>query len=133
MQANTCEEMQCYCVCKLNHGPRFPKFDWGAVRAQMLAWPQRLASLVTNQLFEKYEPHNTVSMIDMNTLKQNIGLPTPDSNPQIMFEQIASLENQFKTYRILSKSKILLVLYSCINLHILSMSLVKASLKIQKL
>ena len=37
-------------------------------------------------------------MIDnMNRLKQKIGLPTPDSNPQIMFEQIASLENQFKT------------------------------------
>ena len=36
-------------------------------------------------------------MIDMNRLKQKIGLPTLNSNPQIMFEQIASLENQFKT------------------------------------
>ena len=36
-------------------------------------------------------------MIDMNRLKQKIGLPTPDSNPQIMFEQITSLKNQFKT------------------------------------
>ena len=32
----------------------------------------------------------------MNQLKQNIRLPTPESNPQIMFEQIASLDNQFK-------------------------------------
>ena len=63
----------------------------------MLAWPWGLASTVVNQLFEKYKPHNTVSMIDMNRLKQKIGLPMPDSNPQIMFEQIASLENQFKT------------------------------------
>ena len=30
-------------------------------------------------------------------MKQKIGLPTPQSNPQIMFEQVASLENQFKT------------------------------------
>ena len=36
-------------------------------------------------------------MIDMSRLNLQIGLPTPDSNPQIMFEQIALLENQFKT------------------------------------
>ena len=59
------------------------------MRAQMMTWPQGLASSIINQLFEKYEPHDTVSMIDMNRLKQKIGLPTPDSNPQIMFEQIA--------------------------------------------
>ena len=35
--------------------------------------------------------------IDMNHLKQKIRLPSPESNPQIMFEQIALLENQFKT------------------------------------
>ena len=44
-------------------------------------------------------------MIDMNRLKQKIGLSMPDSNPQIMFEQIASLENQFKT-PMLSSEKI---------------------------
>ena len=48
-------------------------------------------------MLENYECHNTVLMIDINCLKQKIGLPTPESNPQIMFEQIASLENQFKT------------------------------------
>ena len=48
-------------------------------------------------IVQKYEPHDTVLMIDMNQLKQAIGLPTPQSSPQIMFEQIASLENQFKT------------------------------------
>ena len=26
-------------------------------------------------------------------MKQKIGLPTPDSNPQIMFEQIASVQD----------------------------------------
>ena len=41
----------------------------------------------------------------MNRLKQKIGLPTLDSNPQIMFEQIASLENQFKT-TMMSREKI---------------------------
>ena len=57
----------------------------------------RLASSVVNQLVEKYEPHDIVSMIDMNRLKLMIGSPIPESNPQIMFEQIASLENQLKT------------------------------------
>ena len=75
------------------------------MRAQTLAWPCGLASMVVNQLFEKYEPHNTVSMINMNRLKEKIGLPTPDSNHQIMFEQIASLDNQCKT-QILSSEKI---------------------------
>ena len=63
----------------------------------MVAWLQGLASSIMNQLLEKYKPHDTVSMIAMNRLKQKIGLPTPDSNPQIMFKQIESLENQFKT------------------------------------
>ena len=71
--------------------------DLPAMRAPTMAWPQGFTSSVVNQLFEQYEPHDTVSMIDMNRLKQKIGLPTLDSNPQIMFEQIASLENQFKT------------------------------------
>ena len=74
------------------------------MQAQMPAWPWGLASMVVNQLFEKYKPHNTVSMIDMNRLKQKIGLPMPDSNLQIMFEQIASLENQFKTPMMNSKT-----------------------------
>ena len=62
-----------------------------------MVWPQGLTSSVMNQLFQKYKPHDTFSMIDMNHLKQKIGLPTPKSNPQTMFEQIALLENQFKT------------------------------------
>ena len=66
------------------------------MQAQMPVWPQGMASVVVNQLFEKYEPHNTFSMINMNRLKQKIGFPTPDRNPQVMFEQIASLENRFK-------------------------------------
>ena len=43
------------------------------------------------------EPQETVSLIDMNHLKQQIRLKTPESNPQTMIEQIAALENQFKT------------------------------------
>ena len=42
-------------------------------------------------------------MIGMSQLKQEIGLPTLESNPQIMFEQIALLENQFKTMMITSE------------------------------
>ena len=62
-----------------------------------MAWLQGLASSIMNQLFKQYEQIDTVLMIDMNKLKQKIRLPTPQSNPQIMFEQIALLENQFKT------------------------------------
>ena len=49
-----------------------------------------------NQLFERYKLHDTVSMADMNQLKQIIRLPTPQSNLQTMFEQIALVENKLK-------------------------------------
>ena len=45
----------------------------------------------------------------MNWLKQKIGLPTLDSNPQIMFEQIASLENQFKPTMTSSKKIVIAI------------------------
>ena len=48
------------------------------------------------QLFNKFKPQDMVSLIDMNQLKQHIGLQTPESNPQSLFEQMAALENQFK-------------------------------------
>ena len=53
--------------------------------------------MVVKQLFDKFEPQDTMSLINMNHLKQPIGLKTLESNPQTMFEQIAALENQFKT------------------------------------
>ena len=49
------------------------------------------------QLFEKYEPKDKVILIDMNRLKQKIGLTNAQGNPQEMFEQMAAIENQFKT------------------------------------
>ena len=42
-------------------------------------------------------------------MKQKIGLPTPQSNPQIIFEQIALLENQFKT-TMMNSEKIAIVI-----------------------
>ena len=56
------------------------------MRAQTPDWPPRLASMVVKQLFDKFEPQDTMSLIDMNQLKQQIWLQTPDSNPQTMFE-----------------------------------------------
>ena len=67
------------------------------VRAQTPDWPSGLVGMVVKQLFDKFEPQDTMSLIDMNHLKQQIGLKTLESNPQTMFEQIAALENQFKT------------------------------------
>ena len=66
------------------------------MRAQTTNWPSGLASMVVNQLFDKFKPHDMVLLIDMNQLKQCIGLQPPQSNPQTMFDHIASLENQFK-------------------------------------
>ena len=67
------------------------------MRAQTTAWPSGLACNVIKQLFEKYEPKDTVSLIDMNCLKQKIALSNEQGNPQELFEQIAAIKNQFKT------------------------------------
>ena len=67
------------------------------MRAQTTEWPSGLACNVIKQLFEKYEPKDTVSLIDMNRLKQKIGLTNAQGNPQELFEQMAAIENQFKT------------------------------------
>ena len=53
--------------------------------------------MVVKQLLDKFEPQDTMFLIDMNCPKQQIGLQIPETNPQMMFEQIAELENQFKT------------------------------------
>ena len=55
------------------------------MRAQTTEWPSRLACNVIKQLFEKYEPKDTVSLIDMNHLKQKIGLSNAQGNPQELF------------------------------------------------
>ena len=70
------------------------------MRAQTTNWPPELAGMVMKQLFDKFKPHDMVSLIDMNQLKQCNGVQTPQSNPQTMFEQIAALENQFKAHSI---------------------------------
>ena len=46
---------------------------------------------------QKNEPKDTVSLIDMNHLKQKIGLSNAQGNPQEPFEPIAAIENQLKT------------------------------------
>ena len=66
------------------------------MQAQTVDWPSGLASMVMKQLFDKFKPQDMVSLIDMNQLKQCIGLQTLESNPQSLFEQMAALENQFK-------------------------------------
>ena len=52
--------------------------------------------MVVKQLFDKFEPQDTLSFINMNRLEQHIALQTLESNPQCLFEQMAALENQFK-------------------------------------
>ena len=66
------------------------------MRAQTTEWPSGLACNVIKQLFEKYEPKDTVSLLDMNHLKQIIGLTNTQGNRQELFEQTAAIENQFK-------------------------------------
>ena len=67
------------------------------MRAQTTEWSSGLTCNVIKQLFEKYKPKDTVSLIDMNSLKQKIGLTNTQGNPQELFEQMAAIENQFKT------------------------------------
>ena len=62
---------------------------WFHFQAFAMVWLQGLTSSIMNQLIKNYELHDTVAMIETNQLKQKIRLPN-------MFEQIASLENQFK-------------------------------------
>ena len=62
------------------------------MRVQTTNWPSRLTSMVVKQLFDKFEPQVMVSLINMNRLKQHIGLQTPESSPQMMLEMIAALE-----------------------------------------
>ena len=64
--------------------------------AQTDEWPSGLARMVVKQLFNKFEPQDMVSLNNMNQLKQHIGLQTPESNCQSLFEQMAAFENQFK-------------------------------------
>ena len=63
------------------------------MRAQTTESPSGLACNVIKQLFEKYEPKDTVSLIDMNRLKQKVGLTNTQGNPQELFEQMAAIEN----------------------------------------
>ena len=67
------------------------------MRAQTTEWPSGLACNVIKQLFEKYEPKDTVLLIDMNRLKQKVGLTNTQGNPQELFKQMAAIDNQFKT------------------------------------
>ena len=39
------------------------------IQAQKTNWPSGLASMVVKQLFDKFEPQDTVSLIHMNQLK----------------------------------------------------------------
>ena len=39
------------------------------MRAQTPDWPSGLASMVVKQLFDKFEPQDTMSLIDMNCVR----------------------------------------------------------------
>ena len=66
------------------------------MQAQTDEWPSGLPSMVMKQLLDKFQPQDTVSLINMNQLKQCIGLQTLESNPESLFEHMAALENRFK-------------------------------------
>ena len=44
------------------------------MQAQKTEWPSDLASLVVKQLFDNFEPQDSMSLIDMNHLNKCIGL-----------------------------------------------------------
>ena len=56
-------------ICKPDDSSRLPKFDWHVDVSSDHSLAIRQAISVVKQLFEKFELHSMVSLIDINHLK----------------------------------------------------------------
>ena len=65
-------------------------------KAMSADWPNGLAHLVIKGLFKKYQPEDTVTLVELRQMLNKISMKK-DSNPATMFEQIASVENRYNT------------------------------------
>jgi hypothetical protein len=63
-------------------------------QAETRAWPNRLASLVTDALKAKYMPQDTVTRVELRQMLNKVSMK-PNSNPAVIFEQISTTKNRY--------------------------------------
>ena len=73
------------------------KGTMGLVHKAMNAnWPNGLVHLVVKGLFKKYQPQNTVMLVELRQMLNKISMKK-DLNLATLFEQIASVENRYNS------------------------------------
>jgi hypothetical protein len=65
-------------------------------KAMTLEWPGGLAHLVIKGLFKKYQPQDTVTRVELHQMLNKVSMKK-DADPAMLFEQLASIENQYNT------------------------------------
>jgi hypothetical protein len=80
-------------------------------KAETADWPRGLAHLVVKALFEKYQPKDTISKVELRQQMNRIKMKK-DEDPAKLFEQISQIENKYNsaTYRIPTDELIAVVL-----------------------
>jgi predicted pyridoxine 5'-phosphate oxidase superfamily flavin-nucleotide-binding protein len=62
--------------------------------AETQAWPNGLASMVTDVLKAKYMPQDTVTRVELRQMLNKVSMK-PNSNPAVIFEQISTIKNRY--------------------------------------
>jgi hypothetical protein len=65
-------------------------------KAMTTAWPNGLAHLVVRALFEKYQPQDTMTRVELRQRLNKISMKK-DTDPATLFEQVATIENRYNT------------------------------------
>jgi hypothetical protein len=63
-------------------------------QAETRAWPNGLASLVTDALKAKYMPQDNVTRVELRQMLNKVSMK-PNSNPAVIFEQISTIKNRY--------------------------------------
>ena len=74
-------------------------------KAETSAWPNGLASLVTDALKAKYMPQDTVTRVELRQMLNKVSMK-PNSNPAVIFEQISTIKNRYCAARELLTTRI---------------------------
>jgi hypothetical protein len=80
-------------------------------QAETRAWPNGLASLVTDVLKAEYMPQDTVTRVELRQMLNKVSMKA-NSNPAVLFEQVSTIKNRYcaGTRTIDSKDMIAVVL-----------------------
>jgi hypothetical protein len=63
-------------------------------KAEAQAWPNGLASLVTDALKAKYMPQESVTQVELRQMLNKVSMK-PNSNLAVIFEQISTIKNRY--------------------------------------